>query len=175
MGPHPHPHLLPPSSRFTSLAWPRRIPPTPHVPTHFSPPSVARLPSRPPLPLPFLTPLSLPPQSRVAKARSAVAAGLALPPWLSYASVPGLSAEEVEKLSRARPSTLRLAQGISGVTPSGIDQLIRHVQHGRTLRGAPRAAIGGAAVTRSRGGGAPGGVEAGEGLRRGAAAEAGEG
>ena len=43
-----------------------------------------------------------------------------LPPELDYASVPGLSAESVEKLSAARPLSLGQASRVPGVRPSDI-------------------------------------------------------
>ena len=75
-------------------------------------------------------------EARVAKAKQAVEAALSLPPWLDFASVPGLSREEVEKLDAARPATLRDAQAISGVTPAAIERLLRHLQRARARRAA---------------------------------------
>lgn len=49
---------------------------------------------------------------------------LRLPADLEYASVRGLSREEVEKLSRIRPRSLGQAQRISGVNPSAIQALL---------------------------------------------------
>lgn len=52
---------------------------------------------------------------------------LALPADLDYQSVHGLSAEDVEKLSRARPRSLGQASRISGVTPVAVTILMTHL------------------------------------------------
>jgi len=49
---------------------------------------------------------------------------LRLPADLEYASVRGLSREEIEKLSRVQPRSLGQAQRISGVNPSAIQALL---------------------------------------------------
>ena len=57
--------------------------------------------------------------------------GLRLPEDLDYNTVSSLSCEEVEKLSRVRPRTLREAAQISGVTPCCVSMLLFHVRrHG---------------------------------------------
>ena len=53
---------------------------------------------------------------------------VALPSDLDYGALAGLSCEEVEKLSRARPRTLEEAGRISGVTPASIIALLSHVR-----------------------------------------------
>ena len=74
-------------------------------------------------------------ESRIAKARQAVEAGLRLPVGLRYAAVAGLSDEEVEKLEAARPRTFAEAQAISGLTPVGLDLLLQSMYPGtRALR-----------------------------------------
>eukprot|EP00808_Paulinella_micropora_P028574 g21795.t1 len=55
-------------------------------------------------------------------------ASLVLPPQLDYHSLGGLSAEEKEKLSRARPETLADARLISGVTPASLLHLYLHTK-----------------------------------------------
>ena len=52
--------------------------------------------------------------------------GLLLPESLDYAAVPGLSAEMIERLSRARPVTLGAAARVAGVTPAALGQLLRY-------------------------------------------------
>src|SRR5438309_2957485 len=49
-----------------------------------------------------------------------------LPHQLDYASVPGLSAEMVERLSRARPETLGAAGRVRGVTPAALAAMLVH-------------------------------------------------
>jgi tRNA uridine 5-carboxymethylaminomethyl modification enzyme len=49
---------------------------------------------------------------------------LALPEDLDFASVPGLSTEIVQRLSRIRPATLGQAGRIEGVTPAALTALI---------------------------------------------------
>ncbi|MCS7280085.1 MAG: tRNA uridine-5-carboxymethylaminomethyl(34) synthesis enzyme MnmG [Desulfobacterota bacterium] len=49
-----------------------------------------------------------------------------IPENLDYSSVPGLSREVVEKLSKIRPLTLGQASRIPGVTPSALSALIIH-------------------------------------------------
>lgn len=59
---------------------------------------------------------------------------LKLPSDLVYASVRGLSAEEIEKLGRIRPMTLGQAQRISGVNPSAIQALLVHMKGRRKIK-----------------------------------------
>jgi tRNA uridine 5-carboxymethylaminomethyl modification enzyme len=56
--------------------------------------------------------------------------GLALPDWLDYADVRGLSTEVQQKLNRDRPQTLGQASRISGVTPAAISLLLVHLKRG---------------------------------------------
>lgn len=51
--------------------------------------------------------------------------GLALDPALDYATIAGLSAEMVEKLRRARPSSMGQAARIAGITPAALAILLR--------------------------------------------------
>ena len=53
---------------------------------------------------------------------------LTIPTQLNYNEVVGLSREEVEKLSLARPMNLGQAQNVSGVNPSAIQALIIHLK-----------------------------------------------
>ena len=53
--------------------------------------------------------------------------GTALPADLVYAEIGGLSNEVVEKLSAARPATLREAGRIDGVTPAAVFLVLQHV------------------------------------------------
>jgi len=53
---------------------------------------------------------------------------LLLPPDLDYAAVGSLSREICDKLTRSRPSTLGAAARISGVTPSALVALLKHVK-----------------------------------------------
>jgi tRNA uridine 5-carboxymethylaminomethyl modification enzyme len=53
---------------------------------------------------------------------------LALPDAFSYAEVPGLSREMVERLSAARPASLGAAGRIPGMTPAGLAALMVHAR-----------------------------------------------
>ncbi|MFC3714418.1 tRNA uridine-5-carboxymethylaminomethyl(34) synthesis enzyme MnmG [Sphingoaurantiacus capsulatus] len=53
---------------------------------------------------------------------------LRLPGDLDFAAVGGLSNEMIERLARARPSTLGQAARIAGVTPSALTALLAHVK-----------------------------------------------
>ena len=55
---------------------------------------------------------------------------LALPADLDFTRISGLSNEMVEKLQRARPSTLGQAGRIPGVTPAALNLLLAHVRRG---------------------------------------------
>ena len=52
----------------------------------------------------------------------------ALPPDLDYASMPGLSSEMIEKLTRVRPRSLAQASRIPGVTPAALSVVLLHVE-----------------------------------------------
>jgi len=47
---------------------------------------------------------------------------------LRYANIPGLSAEMVERLSRAQPATIGAAGRIAGVTPGALSALLAHAR-----------------------------------------------
>jgi tRNA uridine 5-carboxymethylaminomethyl modification enzyme len=63
-----------------------------------------------------------------------------LSPWISasealplgetfpYESIPGLSREMVERLTRARPTTLAAAGRVPGVTPAALAALLVHAR-----------------------------------------------
>jgi tRNA uridine 5-carboxymethylaminomethyl modification enzyme len=54
--------------------------------------------------------------------------GRRIPPELSYAGIPGLSREVIEKMERIRPSTLGQASRIPGVTPAAVSVLNVHLE-----------------------------------------------
>ncbi|MES2046287.1 MAG: tRNA uridine-5-carboxymethylaminomethyl(34) synthesis enzyme MnmG [Pseudomonadota bacterium] len=54
--------------------------------------------------------------------------GIALPPTLDFAGIPGLSSEMVERLSAAAPATLGAASRIRGVTPAALTAILLHAQ-----------------------------------------------
>jgi tRNA uridine 5-carboxymethylaminomethyl modification enzyme len=56
------------------------------------------------------------------------AEGQRLPGDLDYSSMPGLSREIVEKLSRVRPQSLAQASRIPGITPASLSIILFHVQ-----------------------------------------------
>src|SRR6185436_16703163 len=51
-----------------------------------------------------------------------------IPEGLDYASMPGLSREIVEKLSRVRPQSIAQASRIPGITPASISILLFHME-----------------------------------------------
>jgi tRNA uridine 5-carboxymethylaminomethyl modification enzyme len=51
-----------------------------------------------------------------------------LSPALDYAAVPGLSAEMIERLSRARPVSLGAAARVQGVTPAALSAVLLHAR-----------------------------------------------
>jgi tRNA uridine 5-carboxymethylaminomethyl modification enzyme len=51
-----------------------------------------------------------------------------LPDTLDYAAVPGLSAEMVERLDKARPATLGAAGRIRGITPAALTAILLHTR-----------------------------------------------
>ena len=51
-----------------------------------------------------------------------------LPDALDYATIPGLSAEMVERLDRARPATLGAAGRIRGITPAALTAILLHAR-----------------------------------------------
>lgn len=54
--------------------------------------------------------------------------GLRLDPAMDYATIPGLSAEMVERLSRATPETLGAAGRVRGVTPAALSAILLHTR-----------------------------------------------
>ena len=54
--------------------------------------------------------------------------GLRIPDSLSYATIPGLSNEMVERLTAARPVSLAAAGRVPGITPSALAALLVHVK-----------------------------------------------
>lgn len=54
--------------------------------------------------------------------------GLKLPESCDFSKIKGLSTEEVEKLSRIRPTTLGQAQRISGINPSAIQAILIYLK-----------------------------------------------
>ncbi|MFA5970408.1 MAG: tRNA uridine-5-carboxymethylaminomethyl(34) synthesis enzyme MnmG [Sphingomonas sp.] len=54
--------------------------------------------------------------------------GLRLDPAMDYATIPGLSAEMVERLSRATPETLGAAGRVRGVTPAALSAILLHAR-----------------------------------------------
>jgi tRNA uridine 5-carboxymethylaminomethyl modification enzyme len=53
---------------------------------------------------------------------------VSLPDALEYAMIPGLSAEMVERLDRARPATLGAAGRIRGITPAALTAILLHAR-----------------------------------------------
>ena len=54
--------------------------------------------------------------------------GLALPASIDFAVIPGLSTEMIERLNRARPSTLGAASRVPGITPAALIALLPHTR-----------------------------------------------
>ena len=59
-------------------------------------------------------------QQKKSIAKLKVAEGVAIPAWLDYAAISGLSREMREKLERVRPATIGQASRIPGVTPAAL-------------------------------------------------------
>ncbi|MBX9813475.1 MAG: tRNA uridine-5-carboxymethylaminomethyl(34) synthesis enzyme MnmG, partial [Sphingomonas sp.] len=53
---------------------------------------------------------------------------LPLPATLDYAAIPGLSAEMIEKLSKAAPTSLAAAGRIRGITPAALSAILLHAK-----------------------------------------------
>ncbi|MHC4429167.1 MAG: FAD-dependent oxidoreductase, partial [Planctomycetota bacterium] len=66
--------------------------------------------------------------------RRASAESQRLPPWLDYASIPGLRAEAVEVLDRFRPATMGQAERLSGVNPADLTLLAVMIRRGDPAR-----------------------------------------
>ena len=56
--------------------------------------------------------------------------GIAIPDWLDYADISGLSNELRQKLTMHRPATLAQAQAIEGMTPAAATLLLAIVRRG---------------------------------------------
>ncbi len=56
--------------------------------------------------------------------------GVAIPPWLEYAAIPGLSAELRQKLTQHKPATIAQAQAIEGMTPAAATLLLAIIRRG---------------------------------------------
>ncbi|MGN6682765.1 MAG: FAD-dependent oxidoreductase, partial [Devosia sp.] len=56
--------------------------------------------------------------------------GIAIPDWLDYAEIPGLSNEIRQKLLAARPATLAQAQALEGMTPAAATLLLAIIRRG---------------------------------------------
>ena len=54
--------------------------------------------------------------------------GTPLPAGLDYAAIPGLSAEMVERLTKAAPETLAAAGRIRGITPAALSAILLHTR-----------------------------------------------
>lgn len=58
----------------------------------------------------------------------------AIPDWIDYASLRGLSAEMQQKLSEARPASIAQAQKLEGVTPAAVTLLLAAIKRGAPKR-----------------------------------------
>ena len=56
--------------------------------------------------------------------------GIAIPAWIDYADIPGLSNELRQKLALQRPRTLAQAQAIEGMTPAAATLLLAIIRRG---------------------------------------------
>ena len=56
--------------------------------------------------------------------------GVAIPAWVDYAAIPGLSAELRQKLAAHRPATIAQAQAIEGMTPAAATLLLAIIRRG---------------------------------------------
>jgi len=56
--------------------------------------------------------------------------GIAIPAWIDYADIPGLSNELRQKLALQRPQTLAQAQAIEGMTPAAATLLLAIIRRG---------------------------------------------
>jgi tRNA uridine 5-carboxymethylaminomethyl modification enzyme len=59
-------------------------------------------------------------QQKKSIAKLKAAEGVAIPEWVDYGAISGLSREMREKLDRVRPGTIGQASRISGVTPAAL-------------------------------------------------------
>ncbi|MEQ1769225.1 MAG: tRNA uridine-5-carboxymethylaminomethyl(34) synthesis enzyme MnmG [Devosia sp.] len=56
--------------------------------------------------------------------------GLAIPAWVDFSAIPGLSMELRQKLSAQRPATIAQAQAIEGMTPAAATLLLAIIRRG---------------------------------------------
>lgn len=56
--------------------------------------------------------------------------GRAIPDWIDYTAIPGLSLEARQKLDAARPQTIAQAQRLEGMTPAAILLLLAVIRRG---------------------------------------------
>jgi tRNA uridine 5-carboxymethylaminomethyl modification enzyme len=56
--------------------------------------------------------------------------GVAIPEWLDYSVIPGLSAELRQKLTQHKPATIAQAQAIEGMTPAAATLLLAIIRRG---------------------------------------------
>jgi tRNA uridine 5-carboxymethylaminomethyl modification enzyme len=56
--------------------------------------------------------------------------GVAIPDWLEYTTIPGLSAELRQKLAQQQPATIAQAQAIEGMTPAAATLLLAIIRRG---------------------------------------------
>jgi tRNA uridine 5-carboxymethylaminomethyl modification enzyme len=61
--------------------------------------------------------------------------GVAIPDWLDYAEIPGLSNELRQKLLAAQPTTLAQAQALDGMTPAAALLLLAIIRRGALRKG----------------------------------------
>ncbi|MFA6264285.1 MAG: tRNA uridine-5-carboxymethylaminomethyl(34) synthesis enzyme MnmG [Pseudolabrys sp.] len=66
--------------------------------------------------------------------------GFALPDYLDYASMPGLSNEAKQKLMAHKPRTIGHAAKLDGITPAALTLLVAHVKRGRGKKPAAQTA-----------------------------------
>jgi len=80
-------------------------------------------------------------QQRKSIEKLKAAEAVAIPEWLEYGAISGLSREMREKLERVRPSTIGQASRIPGVTPAALSLVHVSIRiQGNTRRGTERAA-----------------------------------
>jgi tRNA uridine 5-carboxymethylaminomethyl modification enzyme len=76
-------------------------------------------------------------QQKKSIAKLKAAESVAIPEWIDYGAISGLSREMREKLERVRPATIGQASRISGVTPAALGLVHVSIR----LQGARRAAV----------------------------------
>jgi tRNA uridine 5-carboxymethylaminomethyl modification enzyme len=67
----------------------------------------------------------------------------AVPEWLDFSAVRGLSNEVRQRLTEQRPTTLGMAARIPGVTPAAVSLLLVHLKRGAPAESAARRALPG--------------------------------